>query len=92
MSFPPDADQGNPARRTVIAQDNEGYILIVVTPRGYLSLHELAVFLANSDLEVDVALNLDGGSSTGLWLDTGPTVVEIDSIAPVPSVIAVHRR
>jgi hypothetical protein len=92
MGFPPDADQGNPARRTVVAHDDEGHVLIIVAPRGYLSLHELAVFLASSDLEIDIALNLDGGGSTGLWLDTDRTVVEIDSIVPVPAVIAVHRR
>lgn len=92
MGFPSDADQGNPARRTVIAQDDEGHVLIIVTPRGYLSLHELAVFLASSDLEIDIALNLDGGGSTGLWLNTDRTAVAIDSIAPVPSVIAVQRR
>lgn len=92
MGFPADADEGKPARRTVVAQDRSGSILVIVAPRGYLSLHELAVFLVGSDLEVDVALNLDGGGSTGLWLEAGGVGVEIDSITPVPSVIVAERR
>jgi len=91
MGFPTDGDEGTPARRTVVAQDNDGRILIVVAPRGYLSLHELAVFLADSDLGIDTALNLDGGGSTGLWLSSGETSVKIDSRTPIPSVIVVEK-
>lgn len=90
MGFAADADDGMRARRTVVAQDLAGRILFVVAPRGTLSLHELASFLADSDLEIDVALNLDGGGSTGLWLVAGQTAMAIDSYTPVPSVIAVE--
>ncbi len=89
MGFPADADEGTPARRTVVAQDFGGRVLFIVAPRGYLSLHQMAVFLADSDLEIDVALNLDGGYSTGLWLHAGGQSVAIDSLVPVPSVISV---
>ena len=95
MGFPADADDGRPARRTVIAQDHQGRILIIVAPRGYLSLHALARVLADSDLNLDVALNLDGGFSTGLWLETatGPAEpVHIDSLVPVPSTISIDWR
>lgn len=91
LGFPADADDGAPARRTAVAQDGEGNILLITAPQGRLSLHELAVFLAESDLTVDVVLNLDGGGSTGLWLRADDTQVEIDSLIPVPSVIAVER-
>lgn len=84
MGFPADADDGRPARRTVVAQDREGRILWMVAPRGYFSLHALAVWLTESDLDVDIALNLDGGPSSGLWLNPG---VAIDSLSPVPAVI-----
>ncbi|HUV89478.1 MAG TPA: phosphodiester glycosidase family protein [Anaerolineae bacterium] len=100
MGFPADADDGRPARRSVVAQDLQGRILIIVAPRGYLSLHELARFLAESDLDLNVALNLDGGFSTGLWLRAGepalaplyspPVVLTADSLVPVPSVISVY--
>jgi uncharacterized protein YigE (DUF2233 family) len=90
MGFPADADDGNPARRTVVAQDFDGRILFIAAPRGYLSLHEMAVFLAASDLGIDVALNLDGGPSTGLWLQSDESPVGIDSRTAVPSVISVE--
>jgi uncharacterized protein YigE (DUF2233 family) len=92
MGFPAEADDGTPARRTVVAQDSQGNVLFIVAPRGYVSLHEVAVFLADSDLAIDVALNLDGGGSTGLWLAAGDARIGIDSFTPVPSVITVRRR
>jgi hypothetical protein len=92
MGFPADGDERMMARRTVVAQDRDGNILLMAAPRGHLSLHEVAVFLARSDLAVDVALNLDGGGSTGMWLAAGDAWVDIDSYTPVPSVIAVERR
>jgi exopolysaccharide biosynthesis protein len=92
MGFPADADDGNRARRTVVAQDFEGRILFIAAPRGHLSLHEVAVSLAESDMGIDVALNLDGGPSTGLWLATEAHPVGIDSQAAVPSVISITTR
>ena len=92
MGFPADADEGTPARRTVVAQDRHGNVLLIVAPRGHLSLHQVAMVLAGSDLGVDMALNLDGGSSTGMWLATAKPVVNTDSYTPVPSVIVVERR
>lgn len=89
MGFPADADEGTRARRTVVAQDFDGRILFIVAPRGFLSLHQMAVFLATSDLGIDVALNLDGGYSTGLWLDADGESLKIDSFVPVPSIISV---
>jgi hypothetical protein len=91
MGFSPD-EEGPPARRTVVAQDLQGHILIIVAERGYLSLLHLARFLTESDLDLDVALNLDGGRSTGLWLRTDEQRVEINSLVPVPSVISVVYR
>ncbi len=92
LGFPPDADDGRPARRTVVAQDRAGRVLFLVAPRGYLTLSGLARWLVESDLELEVALNLDGGQSTGLYLSVGEPRVRVDSLVPVPSVIAVERR
>jgi len=92
MGFPAEADEGVPARRTVVAQDRAGRILFIVAPRGHLSLHELAVFLTESDLSLDVALNLDGGGSTGIWLSASDATIQVDSFTRVPSVITVQRR
>ena len=92
MGFPADGDDGRPSRRSVIAQDVDGRILFIVAPNGYFSLHTLARFLAESDLGIDVALNLDGGTSAGLWVRGDSTPLVVDSLVSVPSIIAVYPR
>lgn len=88
MGFPPDADEGQRSRRTVVAQDTAGRVLLLVSPEFRFSLHELAVWLTESDLELDLALNLDGGTSTGLWINGHKNT--IDSHLPIPAVIAIE--
>jgi len=89
MGFPADSDDGSASRRTVVAQDRSGRILLLIAPRGFLSLRQMAVWLAGSDLDVDTALNLDGGTSSGFWMVDGP---QIDSMVSVPVVIGVFAR
>lgn len=79
-----------PARRTVIAQDREGRFLFLLAMNGYFSLHQLSLYLVESDLDVDIALNLDGGASTGLLL--AEPVDSIPPFTPLPSVILVYPR
>lgn len=88
MGFPPDADEGQCSQRTVVAQDTAGRLIFLVSPRPRFSLHELAVWLTESDLGLDIALNLDGGHSTGLWLKGHDE--QIDSLELIPAVIAVE--
>jgi uncharacterized protein YigE (DUF2233 family) len=88
MGFPIDADEGQRSRRTVVAQDNSGRLILLASPGFYFSLHELAVWLAESDLDLDIAVNLDGGTSTGLWIKDHES--QINSLIPVPAVIAVE--
>jgi exopolysaccharide biosynthesis protein len=90
MGFPADADEGQPSRRTVVAQDTSGRIILLVTPEFRFSLHELAVWLTESDLEVDTAMNLDGGTSTGLWIHGQEN--NVDSLVPVPAVITFELK
>lgn len=78
------------ARRTVIAQDGDGRILILVAPWGSFTLQGLSQWLVQSDLNLDVALNLDGGTSTGLLL-TQPEL-EIPSFVTLPIVITVQAK
>ncbi len=61
----PRLDADNPDARTVVAQDDQGRILFLVDTGG-ASLDSLAQFLVASDLGIVQAVNLDGGSSTGL--------------------------
>ena len=78
------------ARRTVIGQDKDGQILFIVTPQGYFALHQLSVYLTESDLNLDIAVNLDGGGSTGI-LVASPREV-IPPTRPLPFVILVYAR
>ncbi|MBN1261295.1 MAG: phosphodiester glycosidase family protein [Anaerolineae bacterium] len=91
MGFPADADDGRVARRTLVAQDREGRLLFLIGSRGCFGLHALATWLTESDLDLHIALNLDGGTSTGLWL-AGVVSHQIDSYTAVPAVITVNRR
>ncbi len=80
------------ARRTVVAVDRSGNLLFIVTPSSAFTLHGMAVWLANSDLDIDTALNFDGGSSSGLavWTPTG--VWGFDSSNRVPAVVTVDVK
>lgn len=85
----PDED-GQVGRRTVVAQDRDGRLLFILTPWGSFTLHQLSVWLAASDLNLDVALNLDGGTSTGLHL-AEPEIV-IPAFTRLPIVITVSPK
>jgi len=87
--FSADASQ---TRRSVVAMDKQGHLLFIVSPNQVFSLDELADQLASSDLSIKVALNLDGGSSTGLYVNGGSSHVAIDSLAKLPLVIIVKAR
>jgi hypothetical protein len=85
----PDED-GAPARRTVIAQDRQGRFLFVLAPSGTYTLHQLSRFLVASDLDLELALNLDGGASTGLIL--ADPVEGVPPFELLPIVITVHPK
>ena len=90
LGFPAEREDHARARRTVIAQDKEGRILLIVAPQGYFTLHRLSAFLTESDLDLDIAFNLDGGGSTGILL-ANPRQI-IDSKVLLPYVILVHPQ
>ncbi len=76
-------------RRTIVAQDMQGRLLFIASPGSAFSLDELADLLANSDLSLKTALNLDGGASTGMYVNAGNQHVAIDSVTTLPIVIIV---
>ncbi len=84
----------NPAssRRSVIAIDKQSRLLLIVSSGEAFSLGELEDLLAGSDLSIDRALNLDGGASTGLYVNSAGQHVAIDSIARLPLVIIVKSK
>lgn len=77
-------------RRTAIAEDTAGRILIISAPLLGPTLADLSAFLAQSDLDIVTAFNLDGGGSTMM------AVPAIDYYQPsfdaVPVILAVYAR
>lgn len=90
LGFGPERESHASARRTVIAQDRDGRILFIIAPKGYFTLHQLSVYLTGSDLNLDIAINLDGGGSTGILVADPPEV--IPPTRPIPFVILVYPR
>jgi phosphodiester glycosidase len=90
LGFPAERDNHARARRTVIAQDQQGCILFIIAPDGYFTLHELSVYLTGSDLNLDIALNLDGGGSTGILVANPREIIHPGTL--LPFVILVYPR
>lgn len=82
------------SRRTVVAQDVQGRILLIATTSLVgMRLVDLSTYLASTDLQIVNAVNLDGGGSTLLSLDVpGQPRYEILSLDAVPTVLAVYPR
>lgn len=78
------------ARRTAIGQDTQGRILFIVAPQGYFTLHQLSSYLTESDLNLDIAINLDGGGSTGILVASPREIIPPNR--PLPFVILVYPR
>jgi uncharacterized protein YigE (DUF2233 family) len=85
-------DDGKRARRTAVALDRAGRLLLIVSPTGDFTLRGFADWLSHSDLDIDRALNFDGGSSTGLFLRSGDLSEQIDSFGPLPLVLLVEQK
>jgi hypothetical protein len=90
LGFGSDRENNVSARRTAIAQDRDGRILFILAPHKYFTLHQLSVFLTESDFNLDIAVNLDGGGSTGMLLANPREVIPSDRA--IPFVILVYPR
>jgi uncharacterized protein YigE (DUF2233 family) len=87
----PDPDRAT--RRTFIGQDDQGRIIIGVTPLLGLKLVELSAYLPTTDLGLVNVVNLDGGGSTMMFLLLPETAeYRLFSLDPVPAVLAVYAR
>ncbi len=80
------------SRRTIVAEDNVGRIILMATPRIGPTLLELSAYLPTTDMNLVSAVNLDGGGSTMLYVGAGETPPHIASIDRVPAVLAVYPR
>ena len=66
-----------------IGQDRQERILVMVASHGYFTLHQLSVYLTESDLDLDIALNLDGGPSSGILIANPPEIIPAQSLLPL---------
>ena len=85
-------DNGRRAPRTAVAQDRSGRIVFVVSPLPTFTLTEFGAWLAAAGLDIDTALNLDGGTSSGLMVRDGDQMIGVDSWVGVPSVIVAEAK
>lgn len=82
-------EDGDRARRTAVAQDANGLIYVFIAPESAWTLVELATTLKALDWDLVIALNLDGGGSTGFYTRAGEWH---DSFTPVPAVVVVASK
>ena len=80
------------SRRSVVAIDKQGRLLLIASPSQSFSLGELEDLLVKSDLSIDRALNLDGGASTGLYVNTKSQQVAIDAFSNLPIVVIIKAK
>lgn len=79
-------------RRTVLAIGEDGFVYVIVAPFGDLSLYQLMEELVNMPVAFKHALNLDGGSSTGVSINSNNFVEEIHQEAQVPNVLLIRKK
>lgn len=85
-------EDGDRARRSAVAVDRDGRVLLIAVAAPAFTLRELSEWLAASDLAVEAAVNLDGGSSTGLILQGEGVAEQIQSFVPLPIVLLAVPR
>ncbi len=90
MGFPAHLEDHMLARRTVLARDRSGRFIVMVSTSDYFTLHRLSAYLVYSGLDLDIALNLDGGPSSGIALSEPP--FSLPAVSELPIVIAAFPR
>jgi hypothetical protein len=78
------------SRRTVIATSLTGEIYLCITQRFSFTLDGIARWIASSDFQIQEALNLDGGGSTGLAISSDTIQYTIPNFDAVPNVITIE--
>jgi exopolysaccharide biosynthesis protein len=88
-----DTIQDRSTRRTIVAQDSSGRIILLATPVLGLTLRDLSAYLPTTDMNIMTAFNLDGGRSTMMVINIdGTSETVVGSIDSVPAVLVVYPR
>ena len=77
-----------PSRRTIIGQDAQGRVILMITPGFGPGLYDLSQYLVTTDIGLVNAFNLDGGGSTMMYRSVDDYTLR--SLDPVPAVLAVY--
>jgi uncharacterized protein YigE (DUF2233 family) len=81
-------DSGLTGRRSFFGTTQNGDVVIGVVPSTRISLHKLSrILVEETGIAWKHVMNLDGGTSTGLSINSDGWNETIDSLVPVPSVI-----
>ncbi|MGB9634757.1 MAG: phosphodiester glycosidase family protein, partial [Chloroflexaceae bacterium] len=81
------AEDHDRARRSALGLDHDGRVVLIVVSAPVFTLGEFSAWLAASDLELDSAVNLDGGSSSGLIVRSESAPERIEPFVPLPIVL-----
>ncbi len=75
------------ARRSALGLDHGGRVVLVVASAPVFTLGEFSAWLAASELELESAVNLDGGASSGLIVQSESAPERIEPFVPLPIVL-----
>jgi exopolysaccharide biosynthesis protein len=88
-----DTIQDRTTRRTIIAQDSSGRIILLATPVLGPTLRDLSAYLPTTDMNIVTAFNLDGGRSTMMVINAnGSPETIVGSVDAVPAVLAIYPK
>jgi uncharacterized protein YigE (DUF2233 family) len=86
-------ETGHTAERTVVAIDESGRVIFILIREDAFTLYGLSHTLAELDeLNLDVVLNLDGGTSSGMVVRAGEEDTPWYSVTALPIVIAAYPK
>lgn len=86
-----DADSEKIARRTILAQNEQGQTFVILFDASPVTLHDAAQVLLSLGLELDWALNLDGGPSSGIIARGETRSATILPAAELPIVLSAKK-
>ncbi|MFO0765076.1 MAG: phosphodiester glycosidase family protein [Patescibacteria group bacterium] len=84
-------DSGKKARRSFVGMRDDGFVVFGVIAKSEITLYELSQLLSRDEYRLASALNMDGGSSTGLFSHDEKTP-SFNSVFPVPNVMEVYKK
>lgn len=80
------------AQRSALGITKEGHLIVIITDKKPISTTELAHLMQASPLNCVNAINLDGGNSSQLHVDTGSFLLHVHGFSRISDAILVKAR